>query len=85
MDYHTEHIHVYLVLCSGGLEQWMSGMGVNLSQQDLIAARVKLVEGQIEGFKVCMFMPFVLSYNVSEPCSCTYTRTVRTCDPYICM
>lgn len=29
----------------------MSGMGETLVQQDLIAARVKLIEGQIEGFK----------------------------------
>lgn len=29
----------------------MSGMGETLIQQDLIAARVKLIEGQIEGFK----------------------------------
>ncbi|CAI8055157.1 Microtubule-actin cross-linking factor 1, isoforms 1/2/3/5 [Geodia barretti] len=34
-----------------GLEQWMTGMGGTLNQQDLIAARVNLVEGQIEGFK----------------------------------
>ena len=37
---------------TGGLEQWMSGMGETLTQQDLIAARVNLIEGQIEGFKV---------------------------------
>lgn len=30
----------------------MSGMGITLNQQDPIAARVKLIEGQIEGFKV---------------------------------
>ena len=30
----------------------MTGMGQTLNQQELIAARVKLVEGQIEGFKV---------------------------------
>ena len=30
----------------------MTGMGETLTQQDLIAARVKLIEGQIEGFKV---------------------------------
>ena len=30
----------------------MGGMRVTLNRQDLIAARVKLVEGQIEGFKV---------------------------------
>ena len=30
----------------------MTGMGGTLNQQDLIAARVNLVEGQIEGFKV---------------------------------
>ena len=45
-------ILVFYIVYSGGLEQWMSGMGETLSQQDLIAARAKLVEGQIEGFKV---------------------------------
>ena len=34
----------------------MSGMGETLNQQELIAARVKLIEGQIEGFKVHMFL-----------------------------
>ena len=33
----------------------MSGMREMLDRQDLIAARVKLVEGQIEGFKVNIF------------------------------
>ena len=41
----------YSIPFSGGLEQWMSGMGDTLIQQDLIAAQVKLIEGQIEGFK----------------------------------
>ena len=45
---HLQHVHVTV----DGLEQWMTGMGGTLNQQDLIAARVNLVEGQIEGFKV---------------------------------
>ena len=35
----------------------MTGMGETLNQQDLIAARVKLLEGQIEGFNVyCTYL-----------------------------
>ena len=44
-----------LLSVTDGLEQWMSGMREMLDRQDLIAARVKLVEGQIEGFKVNIF------------------------------
>ena len=43
---------MYMCVTVDGLEQWMTGMGGTLNQQDLIAARVNLVEGQIEGFKV---------------------------------
>lgn len=35
-----------------GLDRWMSGMDEQLRQQDRIAARCKLIEPQIEGFKV---------------------------------
>ena len=50
---------------SGGLEQWMSGMGMTLNQQELIAARVKLIEGQIEGFKV---RPIYCTVNIQLLC-----------------
>ena len=35
-----------------GLERWMEGMNDALHQQERIAARVKLIEPQIEGFGV---------------------------------
>ena len=66
------------IYCLGGLEQWMSGMGETLNEQDLIAARVKLVEGQIEGFKVTYIK--LLSYSTREQnliirTQCTYIQT----------
>ena len=35
-----------------GLQRWMEGMNDALHQQERIAARVKLIEPQIEGFGV---------------------------------
>ena len=54
--------------CAGGMEQWMSGMGETLTQQDLIAARVKFIEGQIEGFKVS-----IQKYNCNHSALCIRT------------
>ena len=39
---------------ANGLGRWMDGMQEGMSHQGHIAARVKLIEVQIEGFKVCM-------------------------------
>ena len=39
---------------ANGLGRWMDGMQEGMGHQGHIAARVKLIEVQIEGFKVCM-------------------------------
>ena len=39
---------------ANGLGRWMDGMQGGMGHQGHIAARVKLIEVQIEGFKVCM-------------------------------
>ena len=41
-----------------GLERWMEGMNDALHQLERIAARVKLIEPQIEGFGVSNFRNF---------------------------
>ena len=41
---------------ANGLERWIDGMAEAMEQQEMIAARVKLIEGQIEGFKVRMYI-----------------------------
>ena len=37
---------------ANGLDRWMDGMGNTLRQQKRIAARVRLIEPQVEGFRV---------------------------------
>ncbi len=37
---------------ANGLDRWMDTMGSTLRQQKRIAARVKLIEPQVEGFRV---------------------------------
>lgn len=55
-----------------GLERWMEGMNDALHQLERIAARVKLIEPQIEGFGVSNFRnfnDFKLLSSISElPC-----------------
>ena len=45
-----------------GLERWMEGMNDALHQQERIAARVKLIEPQIEGFGVSHFFEMCNKY-----------------------
>ena len=53
-------LHFFLVqtqefqTVANGLGRWMDGMQGGMGHQGHIAARVKLIEVQIEGFKVCV-------------------------------
>ena len=51
-------------IVANGLHRWMDGMQEGMSHQGHIAAKVKLIEVQIEGFKVCIRM--VESRTVSQ-------------------
>ena len=48
---------------ANGLGRWMDGMQEGMSHQGHIAARVKLIEVQIEGFKVCVHGGFKISVS----------------------
>ena len=49
---------------ANGLGRWMDGMQEGMSHQGHIAARVKLIEVQIEGFKVCMLTVYRLLWQL---------------------
>ncbi len=46
---------------ANGLDRWMDTMGSTLRQQKRIAARVKLIEPQVEGFRVRYMYTCILS------------------------
>ena len=59
------------------LERWVTNMQTTLKETDHVATRVKLIEQQIEGQKVCMRVCV---------CVCVCVCVVRACvDMWMCM
>ena len=64
---------------ANGLGRWMDGMQGGMGHQGHIAARVKLIEVQIEGFKVCMCMGESRAVSQNHYFNIQWEVTIRTC------